>query len=80
MVILLGGLLAAAYLFRVLAAAFVVPGKDESSAFSAAPRVLEYSALGLALASLLLGLVASPMTELLEVGSPWTANVREAPP
>lgn len=79
-VILLGGVLAAAYLFRVLAAAFVVPEKDESSAFSAASRVLEYSALGLALASLLLGLVASPMTELLEVGSPWTANVREAPP
>jgi multicomponent Na+:H+ antiporter subunit D len=73
-----GGLLAAAYLFRVLAAAFaasdeVIPGSLDPRV----QRVLEYSTLVLALGGLLLGLASWPVTELLQIGSPWQGTVVE---
>jgi len=73
-----GGLLTAAYLFRVLAAAFADDktidddAQDDAGTFQAAPLVLEYSCLALALASLLLGLAASPVFKLIVIGSPWS--------
>jgi formate hydrogenlyase subunit 3/multisubunit Na+/H+ antiporter MnhD subunit len=77
-VIVGGGLLAAAYLFPVLAAAFAAPGDEDAAGHHAsAPRVLEYSTLALALASLLLGLAASPVIQLIEIGSPWPQFVVE---
>lgn len=74
-IILAGGLLAAAYLFRVLSAAFTRPRDDERADYAKTPRVLEYSALGLAVASLLLGLGSWPLMQLLRIGSPWHASV-----
>jgi multicomponent Na+:H+ antiporter subunit D len=73
-----GGLLTAAYLFRVLAAAFSEDKKyeradpDHSTTFKPVPKVLEYSCLALALASLLLGLAAAPMIKMIVIGSPWS--------
>ncbi|MDP1560848.1 MAG: proton-conducting transporter membrane subunit [Pirellulaceae bacterium] len=81
-VIVLGGLLAAAYLFRVLAAAFTQPGVvDTNVSYRKVPRWMEYSTLGLALVSLLLGLASYPVIELLRIGSPWSPPiVQEAAP
>jgi formate hydrogenlyase subunit 3/multisubunit Na+/H+ antiporter MnhD subunit len=77
-IIIVGGLLAAAYLFRVLAAAFASPREAEVSAIhTRGPRVMEYSTLILALVGLLLGLAAWPLIELLQVGSPWQMTVVE---
>lgn len=83
MVIIGGGLLAAAYLFRVLTVAF---GGDEAARLDSEDgvstsvrklHVMEYSALALALAAVLLGLAASPVVELIEIGSPWSQSVVE---
>jgi len=75
-IIILGGLLAAAYLFRLLAAAFDAKDDGQEIAIqTAVPRVLEYSTLALALCSLLLGLFTWPMIELLWIGSPWQTMV-----
>lgn len=71
-IIATGGLLAAWYLFRILAAAFATPGQDDLDwPTRLVPRLLEYSSLTLALASLVLGLASWPLIELLQIGSPW---------
>lgn len=71
-IMIVGGLLAAAYLFRLLGAAFVMTGDDEIvRPQPAVPRIMEYATLALALGSLLLGLVTWPVIELLRIGSPW---------
>lgn len=73
-----GGLLTAAYLFRVLAAAFADDKKNagdgsvDLTTFRPAPKVLEYSCLALALASLLLGLAAAPVIKMIVIDSPWS--------
>ncbi|MCC6070463.1 complex I subunit 5 family protein [Massilia sp. GCM10020059] len=61
-VILAGGLLTAAYVFKVLRHAFghAAPGV----AYQRLPRTLEWPALWLALASMALGLYASPLLDL----------------
>ena len=61
-----GGLLAAAYLFRVLRQAFLLA--PESARFRAVPRSLEWTAFGLAGASVLLGLRGVELMRLLGVG------------
>lgn len=61
-----GGLLAAVYVFRVLRQAFLLA--PEGAHFHAVPRVLEWSALLLAAASVLLGLRAAELTALLAAG------------
>jgi len=76
-VIVLGGLLAAAYLFRVLAASFTDP-TEPATALVAVPRLLEQTALGLALISLLIGLASAPMITLLGVASPWDNSAVES--
>jgi multicomponent Na+:H+ antiporter subunit D len=72
MIIIVGGLLAAVYMFRLLTAAFDASGDDEVDAPQAVvPRVLEYTTLFLALGSLFSGLVTWPVIELLRIGAPW---------
>lgn len=65
-VMIAGGLLAAAYVFRVLRQAFL--HAPESSHFRQVPRSLEWIAFGLAAASVLLGLRGVEIMALLAVG------------
>jgi multicomponent Na+:H+ antiporter subunit D len=64
--ILAGGLLTAAYVFRVLRSAFVPPLAGR--VLHAVPRVMQAAALALALASALLGLAAAGPASLLQSG------------
>ena len=65
-VMIVGGLLTAAYVFKVLRRAFVpVIAGDRVVRI---PRTLEFSAFALAAASILLGLFAAPLLDLLAVG------------
>lgn len=72
MVIVLGGLLAAVYLFRIIAAAFTPPMEATPEvALRPAPRLTEQAVIGLAIISVLLGLASAPAFSLLAIGSPW---------
>lgn len=75
-VVVAGGLLAAGYLLRFLTPAFTVesPG-DHRERPLRAPRALEVPAFLLALLALLLGLVSSPLVELLRIGAPFPGEV-----
>lgn len=64
-VIIAGGLLAAGYVFRVLRQAFLVVPED--TRFHPVPRRLEWTAFGLATASVLLGLRGVELMALTEV-------------
>lgn len=65
-VVILGGLLSAAYVFRVLRQAFLPVSQPPSvERFERVPRSLEWSAFALALASFLPGLRASELLRLL---------------
>ncbi len=66
-VLLLGGLLSAAYLFKVFRAAFVEGPKRDS--FQSPSLALEVSAFALAMASLLIGLFAHIPLNWMRVGS-----------
>ena len=69
-VFLIGGLLAGAYVFKLLAQAFT-PGDDVGdTGFVAASR--EFSALGLAVVSMLLGFLTMPWLALIGVASALT--------
>jgi len=73
-VILLGSLLAAIYLFRILAAVFTQPTTVTPQVpLRRAARFTEQTVLGLAILSLLLGLASAPTFSLLAIGSPWDA-------
>lgn len=61
-----GGLLTAAYVFKVLRRAFLPVAAGDQVA--RVPRALELSAFALALAAILLGLFGTPLVELLAVG------------
>ena len=66
--ILLGGLLATAYVFRFFSRAFshssdVAPGRP-------VPRVMEWTAFALAICAILLGLTAPAVIRLLMAGNP----------
>ena len=61
-----GGLLTAAYVFKVLHRAFLPTAEGDRVA--RAPRALEFSAFVLALAAILLGLFGTPLVNLLAVG------------
>ena len=65
-VMITGGLLTAAYVFKVLRRAFLPVAEGDS--VTRVPRTLEFSAFALALASILLGLFGAPLIELLMVG------------
>ena len=66
-VILAGGLLAAAYLFRILGRAFS-PSAAEVPLF--VPRSMEVAALALAIIALSLGFFTAPLLDLLQIGAP----------
>jgi multicomponent Na+:H+ antiporter subunit D len=70
-VILAGGVLTAAYVFIVLGQELSQAEGEVHPEFAAVPKSMEYTALALALAALLLGLRATELTELLEIGSPF---------
>ncbi len=65
-VLSVGGLLAAAYLLRVVALAFHKPSREPAKL----PRLMEWTALSLALAAILLGFFATPLLEIFEIGAP----------
>lgn len=68
LVVLAGGLLAAVYVFRLLRPAFAA--KPPPCELAAVPPTLEWVAFGLAAASVLLGLRALELVELLSAGAP----------
>ncbi len=68
-VMLLGGLLAAAYVFKVLGHAFTQA--DVTHEPRAVPARMEWAALVLACGAILLGFVATPLLSLLEIGAPF---------
>jgi formate hydrogenlyase subunit 3/multisubunit Na+/H+ antiporter MnhD subunit len=85
-VLLTGSLLAAGYIFRVLAAAFVAPSAGSAGPASAAHELacppgqrvslfLSLPALALALASVLLGFWAAPLFEMLAVAPPAVVDL-----
>jgi multicomponent Na+:H+ antiporter subunit D len=65
-VILAGGLLTASYMFRVLAIAMRRPRRAQKT--RVVPARLEWTALALAVAALLLGLRTTEPLELLSIG------------
>jgi len=68
-VILAGGLLAAAYVFRVLRQAFLLPPSGERRRFAKAVPLLEWTAFALAAASVLVGLRGMEIVHLLGAGA-----------
>jgi multicomponent Na+:H+ antiporter subunit D len=69
-VLVIGGLLSAAYLYRPLALAFA---RGEGATFAPVPRALELAPLLLALAALLLGLASQAPFSLIQIGRPASA-------
>ena len=67
--LILGGLLAAAYVFKVIGYAFTQAGVLRQT--NKVPMSMEWAALALALAAVLLGLVALWPLSLMEIGSPF---------
>lgn len=68
-VIVLGGLLAAGYVFKVIGQAFAQSGAMQES--KAVPASMEWAALLLAFVAILLGFLASPVLSLVGIGSPF---------
>lgn len=68
-VMLIGGLLAAAYVFKVLGMAFTQA--DVVHEPRAVPAPMEWAALLLACGAILLGFVATPVLSLLSIGAPF---------
>ena len=77
-VILLGGLLAATYIFPLLVRSFAT--QTETFDIRRAPRVMEFTSLALALCAIALGLIAMQPLELLQVGSAFGLPTSEEIP
>ena len=75
-VMLVGGLLAAAYVVRVLGPALRGSSKAPRSAV---PAVMEWAALTLAVLGLLVGLLAAPTLRLLAAGAPFAPHPGATP-
>jgi len=71
-VIILGSLLAAAYVFKVLGHAFTQASTPHEP--RAVPASMEWAALLLAMGAILLGFLASPVLALLGIGDPFVAS------
>jgi len=69
---LVGGLLAAAYIFKVLGHTFTQA--DISHEPVAVPASKEWAALLLAMGAVLLGFLASPIFSLLDIGNAFSLN------
>ncbi len=72
LVILLGGLLTATYIFRVFSRAFMY--KPITTVCHLLPARMHWSPMVLSLISMVLGLLTSQVLSLLEVGSPWSVQ------
>jgi NADH:ubiquinone oxidoreductase subunit 2 (subunit N) len=68
---ILGSLLAAAYVFKVIGRAFTQA--EVLHASKGVPAVMEWTALALALAAILLGLIAPWLLTWMEIGGPFPA-------
>lgn len=68
-VILIGGLLAAAYVFKPLGHSFTQASEPHEP--QRVPRGMEWTAFALALSSVLLGFVAMPILALIGIGAPY---------
>ena len=71
-VLILGGLLTAAYIFRVIGYAFTQA--EHTHEAGAVPARMEWTALVLAFAAILLGLISPTVFELLDIGTPFSAG------
>lgn len=71
-VMLIGGLLAAAYVFKPLGHSFTQASEPHEP--HRVPRSMEWTALALALSSVLLGFVAMPILALIGIGAPHGAG------
>ncbi len=71
-VIILGGVLTAGYVFKVLGRAFT--RADVSHKSRGVPASMEWPALLLASGAILLGFLASPVLSLVEIGDPFGAS------
>jgi len=71
-VMILGGLLAAGYIFKVLGYAFTQADVVHES--KTVPAVMEWAALLLALGAVLLGFLAVPVLSLVDIGDPFGVN------
>ncbi|NCA69333.1 MAG: oxidoreductase [Sphingobacteriia bacterium] len=77
-VILLGGVLAATYVFKVLGYAFTQSEHPHQA--KPVPALMEWVAFGLAVAAVLLGLIVAPLLALLGLGDPFGAHPMAARP
>jgi len=68
-VMMLGGLLAAGYVFKVLGFAFTQAGVPHES--KTVPASMEWAALLLAVAAIVLGFLAAPLLALVGIGAPF---------
>ncbi len=71
-VMMLGGLLAAGYIFKVLGYAITQAAAPHES--RAVPASMEWAALLLAVGAILLGFLASPVLSLLGIGEPFSVR------
>lgn len=69
-VLLVGSLLAAAYVFRVIVLTSFRPGEVEAPGFAAPPRTASGAALSLALGAIALGVMGTPFVEFVNMGLP----------
>jgi multicomponent Na+:H+ antiporter subunit D len=74
-VILVGGVLTAGYVFVVLGQELSQAESDEAPVFAPVPRTMEYTAMALALAAILLGIRPLETLRLLELGARFGAGV-----
>lgn len=77
-VIILGGVLAATYVFKVVGYAFTQSENPHHA--NRVPATMEWVAFGLALAAVLLGLIVSQPLILLEIGDPFGIASRVSAP
>lgn len=68
-VMILGGVLAAGYIFKVLGYAFTEAPEPQTS--NAVPASMEWASLLLALIAILIGFLAVPMLSLIAIGNPF---------
>jgi multicomponent Na+:H+ antiporter subunit D len=74
-VLVIGSLLAATYVFRVLAAAFArAPAQAEARAGGDPSKLMSGAALALGLLAVVAGFAAAPVLEILEAGAPFAAG------
>ena len=74
-VLVVGGLLSAVYIFRVLALAFAEPADAAVREYRPVPPAMQWSGLVLALIAVALGLNTVPPLELLAIGAPVSGPV-----